>query len=63
MIVEMTMELALGFTNLLQVFLIMLCKIFIVHTCEQRLNVFPVGGGNFNRRVTGVCHLTSEIAP
>ena len=21
------------------------------------------GGGNFNRRVTGVCHLTSEIAP
>ena len=23
----------------------------------------PGGGGNFNRRVTGVCHLTSEIAP
>ena len=21
------------------------------------------GGGNFNRRVTGVCHFTSEIAP
>ena len=21
------------------------------------------GGGNFNRRVTGVSHLTSEIAP
>ena len=20
-------------------------------------------GGNFNRRLTGVCHLTSEIAP
>ena len=23
----------------------------------------PGGGGNFNRRVTGVCHLMSEIAP
>ena len=31
--------------------------------------VFPsclllqIPGGNFNRRVTGVCHLTPEIAP
>ena len=25
-------------------------------------NRFPGGGGNFNRRVTGVSHLTSEIA-
>ena len=23
----------------------------------------PGGGGNFNKQVTGVCHLTSEIAP
>ena len=23
----------------------------------------PGGGGNFNGRVTGVCHLTFEIAP
>ena len=23
----------------------------------------PGGGGNFNRRMTGVCHLMSAIAP
>ena len=23
----------------------------------------PWGGGDFNRRVTGMCHLTSEIVP
>ena len=32
-------------------------------TLVRYTTAISVPGGNFNRRVTGVCHLSSEIAP
>ena len=36
-------------------------NVFLYHL-NSGIELSP-GGGNFNRRVTGLCHLTSEIAP
>ena len=33
------------------------------YLCDNAYGILLGGGGNFNRQVTGVCHLTSEIAP